>query len=558
MKSRTMTHRVFLLNPKKLLFVLLVFSLAFFFLQQKTIRQTKAQGNTHYVPDDFSSIQAAVDAARPGDTIYVKAGTYNERVTISSSGNAVDGYITLRNYPGDKPILDGTGLGNGTMIQGTHISYIKIQGFHIKNHTGAGIVFYGEASHIEIRDNEISDQTYELGHGHAILVAAYTWDEGGPVWHWMTDVTVDGNYIHDVSTGVFADYQYNEALTLCGGISKFQITNNLVDNAEFIGIMLIGKYKGYYYPPEGKYPFDGIVKDNEVENSGTSGADVGIYVDGAKKVVIEHNKVHDNFGNGIVTSSEDSTFTTSHIIVRYNQMWNNARSLSIGTSPSSLEHIKAVHNVMYADQGGKTSIALFYGTDIVIVNNIASNMAGNYAISHYYGTGYPTFDYNCYYPENTLYQYQPGITYSSFSSYQSGTGQDANGVAVDPLFVDPGSKDFHLQANSPCKDAGTFLTTTTNSGTGTIIQVDDASYFSDGYGMVDGDLVQIGSNSPVRITDVNYDTNTIIVDTSISWGAGDGVGYPYSGSAPDIGAFEYVGGVQPQIFLPFVSKKSLP
>ena len=45
-----------------------------------------------------------------------------------------------------------------------------------------------------------------------------------------------------------------------------------------------------------------------------------------------------------------------------------------------------------------------------------------------------------------------------------------------------------------------------------------------------------------RIVAVDYGTNVITVDQSITWNAGDGIGFPYSGSAPDIGAHEFTQG----------------
>ena len=47
---------------------------------------TSAHAATHHVlvvPRDFSTIQAAVDAASPGDTVNVSPGTFTEQVVIN-------------------------------------------------------------------------------------------------------------------------------------------------------------------------------------------------------------------------------------------------------------------------------------------------------------------------------------------------------------------------------------------------------------------------------------------------------------------------------------------
>ena len=105
----------------------------------------------------------------------------------------------------------------------------------------------------------------------------------------------------------------------------------------------------------------------------------------------------------------------------------------------------------------------------------------------------------------------------------------------------PEDNDFTLQSDSPCIDAGSWLTTITSStGNGTSFVVDDAYYFTDGYGIITGDEIQLeGISSSVTITNVDYGNNTITVDTSLSWTNGQGVGMAYQGSAPDIGAYEY-------------------
>jgi hypothetical protein len=49
----------------------------------------------------------------------------------------------------------------------------------------------------------------------------------------------------------------------------------------------------------------------------------------------------------------------------------------------------------------------------------------------------------------------------------------------------------------------------------------------------------MGTSKKAQITNVNYDTNTITVDMTLTWTQGQGIVLAYVGSAPDLGAFEY-------------------
>lgn len=100
------------------------------------------------VPDDFATIQEAIDSATRGDTVLVKPGTYNERIVIKEGVSLIsfagsDGN-ELVDGPGKKKVLkravrtiiDGTGL----ELPGYLVSFawdtpapMKMDGFTIIN-----------------------------------------------------------------------------------------------------------------------------------------------------------------------------------------------------------------------------------------------------------------------------------------------------------------------------------------------------------------------------------------------------------------------------------------
>jgi hypothetical protein len=111
-------------------------------------------------------------------------------------------------------------------------------------------------------------------------------------------------------------------------------------------------------------------------------------------------------------------------------------------------------------------------------------------------------------------------------------------IESNPMLVDEAGDDFRLREGSPCIDQGADLTRTADAGTGTEVVVDDALYFCDGFGMIQGDEVVIGANRPARITNVDYEKNLLTLDRAISWEKGDRVNLPYVGAGPDIGPHE--------------------
>lgn len=89
--------------------------------------------NILHVPRDFGNIQAAVDAASPGDIIQVQAGVYAEHVVVETSGIRLhaQGRVVI---DGTASLLDGTGI--GIQVLGTSaspVTGVEIDGFEVQN-----------------------------------------------------------------------------------------------------------------------------------------------------------------------------------------------------------------------------------------------------------------------------------------------------------------------------------------------------------------------------------------------------------------------------------------
>ena len=101
--------------------------------------------------------------------------------------------------------------------------------------------------------------------------------------------------------------------------------------------------------------------------------------------------------------------------------------------------------------------------------------------------------------------------------------------------------DLRIAKNSTARDAGSWLTGVAGAnGLSDTFVVDDANFFTDGWGIIEGDLIQIeGQRKTVRIVKVNYESREITTDRQVELTKGSGVALAFSGLAPDLGAYEY-------------------
>jgi hypothetical protein len=87
-----------------------------------------ANPSVRSVPTDYATIQAALDAAQPGDTVAVAAGVYTEHLLLRS-------YVKLLGADASTTILDGQNQ-PGRLIDFTGATAAAVSGFTLRNVAG--------------------------------------------------------------------------------------------------------------------------------------------------------------------------------------------------------------------------------------------------------------------------------------------------------------------------------------------------------------------------------------------------------------------------------------
>jgi len=113
-----------------------------------------------YVPNNYPTIQEAVDAANPGDTIIVRDGIYIENININKD------HLTIKSENGADSTIVQAANSDDHVFEVVE-SFIEIDGFTVKGATDIEFsgVFLSGANYCDILNNNITDN------GRGILIA---------------------------------------------------------------------------------------------------------------------------------------------------------------------------------------------------------------------------------------------------------------------------------------------------------------------------------------------------------------------------------------------------
>ncbi|KQL50534.1 hypothetical protein AN964_23030 [Heyndrickxia shackletonii] len=413
----------------------------------------------------FRTLEKAAEEATAGTTVFIREGTYNEKLAVKHSGTKSKPII-FKAYKKEKVVLSGEHLkgveGDTSLVTINNKNYVTISGLTIQDlstkltdETVMGIYVTGSSSHIVLENNHVKRiETYAKdGNGHGIAVYG-----SGP----MKDINIVNNTVEDLKLGS------SESLVLNGNIDGFKVENNIVRRSDNIGIDLIG-YEGVSNNKSVDYVRNGAVKNNKVYEISSYGnpaygedysAD-GIYVDGGKKITIEKNTVY-QCDIGIEATSEHAGKYAEKININNNTIYNNFYTgISIGgydkdrggTLNSTISQNIIYRNDTKGLDGGQ--ILLQHDTkNNVIERNILTAGPSRIFIANYFKSNKNTkLQKNIFHKENK----KTGIwvwkdeEYTSFAKFKNASKSDRKSSYLDPKYENANHDEFKLKKNSPAK-----------------------------------------------------------------------------------------------------------
>jgi|GEM_PF-1858120 len=402
---------------KKLFAVALTFTLLFLLNRINSVGATEhyvstsgSDSNSGSQSSPLRTISKCVSIVSAGDTCIVRGGTYREKVRMARGGTAGN-VVTLKNYTGERPIIDGE-LSRETLV--IEADYIVIDGIVSTKSKVYGMKSVGN-NHITFKNCEVS------------------WsEEGGLVSRDGSHTYVDNCEIHH-SNQLHArgGSAGNEGLSV-KDIDTFEIKNSIVRDCAEEGI------DAKYNARNGK-----IHHNLAYRNNGPN-----LYIDAAHDIDVYNNYFYTTYNNkSNVSLAVESTWNPNEYDMYNVRLYNNIIRSTYGGITMWIESgaksfadvygIRIYNNLFY-DHGDKGAVRLLTDTSIARDMEVKNNI--------FWKNGK-----NVTNPGNGVF------SHNIFDSNPYGS----NAITVNDIgFVDESNLDFHLNSDSPGVDAGTTVNLT--------------------------------------------------------------------------------------------------
>jgi parallel beta-helix repeat protein len=333
----------------------------------------------------FTSIQAAVTAAQPGDKVQVCEGTYTEQVTIPATKDGLE----LRSKKKLAAVIQAPpGMTQPGIVHVDGADNVTIHGFTIRGPFSdlAGLrtgIFVGGGGSAEITENHITAIRAEplngAQNGVGILVGRGSMFQTGTavIRKNLIDDYQKGGIVID-NVGSTATIEHNEivgagptGLIAQNGIqvstgATAEIKHNLVSGNDYTGPGFVAT--GILLFASGQVS----VEHNEITENQR-----GIQANSATDLVIAHNDIFDNSNTGIFLD------TVTESLIAHNNVHNNGRhGIFVRNSDNNvIEHNKVEDNSVNGIHVTGTS------SDNLISKNKMKDNGGFDCFDDTFGTG---------------------------------------------------------------------------------------------------------------------------------------------------------------------------
>ena len=377
----------------------------------------------------WASINKGVDLYLPGDTLYVRGGTYapTSGIYFYRSGSAAAS-ITFSAYNGEAVILDGKNMPANTTLLWIGCNYFSMQGFELRNATGSAIAING-GTFVTVSNCTAHDSQYS-----GITIG-------------KNDMTTTHNITIQNCT-VYNNCHMNDAHTLnggwpgalvVGGANTVTVQNNTVYNNNGEGII--------FYLCDNCHSISNVSHDNYGPN---------MYIDNATNCTVERNMLYSTgnttyFRNGTQTAgiqfaNEPYSYQniSSNISITNNILVNNNYAFYYGNygKGGGLKNFTFANNSIYLSRQEALHVDADTHSNATFANNICTQSS----------TG----------TQAGLPASLTGLAFSHnlWSGKSAGAAASGSDINADPKFVNAGStvpSDYKIQTGSPAIGAGMTL-----------------------------------------------------------------------------------------------------